>query len=120
MPANKNASRGNVGTVVPFPGGEPEAERRRIRSSNDHDQQLEQEGKTAPHNAGYDQAADGTPSPEGDDEDADVDDTDDDVTEPDDDVDSADDDEEEFDDTDEEDEEEEDEDKGSDGSAGAE
>jgi hypothetical protein len=50
-------------TVVPLPTGETEAEHRRIRSSNDRDQQLEREGKIAPHNRGYDQAADGTPTP---------------------------------------------------------
>lgn len=49
--------------VVPFPGSESEAEHRRIRSSNDRDQRLEREGKVAPHNAGYDQAADGTVPP---------------------------------------------------------
>ena len=50
-------------TVVPLPTGETEAEHRRIRSSNDRDQKLEREGKIAPHNRGYDQAADGTPTP---------------------------------------------------------
>jgi hypothetical protein len=50
-------------TVVPMPTGETEAEHRRIRSSNDRDQKLEREGKIAPHNRGYDQAADGTPTP---------------------------------------------------------
>jgi hypothetical protein len=49
-------------TVVPLPTGETEAEHRRIRSSNDRDQKLEREGKIAPHNRGYDQAADGTPT----------------------------------------------------------
>ena len=47
-------------TVVPLPASETDAERRRIRSSNDHDQELEREGRKARHNAGYDEAADGT------------------------------------------------------------
>jgi hypothetical protein len=50
-------------TVVPLPTGETEEEHRRIRSSNDRDQQLEREGKPSRHNRGYDQAADGTPGP---------------------------------------------------------
>ena len=45
-------------TVVPLPSDD-EAERRRIRSSNDRDQELEREGKHSRHNGGYDQAADG-------------------------------------------------------------
>jgi hypothetical protein len=45
-------------TVVPLPSDD-EAERRRIRSSNDRDQELEREGKRSRHNGGYDQAADG-------------------------------------------------------------
>jgi hypothetical protein len=50
--------------VVPIPGGEDDAERRRIRQSNDRDQELEREGKASRHNRGYDEAADGvTPSP---------------------------------------------------------
>jgi hypothetical protein len=44
---------------VPLPGGETEAERRRIRTSNDRDQKLEREGKVSRHNRGYDEAADG-------------------------------------------------------------
>ena len=36
-----------------------DAERRRIRRSNDRDQQLEREGKVAPHNQGYDRAVEG-------------------------------------------------------------
>ena len=51
-------------TVVPLPTGETEAEHKRIRSSNDRDQELEREGKVAPHNRGYDEAADGPPTPE--------------------------------------------------------
>ncbi len=50
-------------TVVPMPTGETEAEHQRIRSSNDRDQKLEREGKVAPHNRGYDQAADGPVTP---------------------------------------------------------
>jgi hypothetical protein len=49
--------------VVPFPSSESEEEHRRIRSSNDRDQRLEREGKVAPHNVGYDQAADGIHPP---------------------------------------------------------
>jgi hypothetical protein len=45
-------------TVVPLPG-ENDAERRRIRSSNDRDQARERAGKPSRHNAGYDDAADG-------------------------------------------------------------
>lgn len=45
-------------TVVPL-SEETEDERRRIRSSNDRDQQLEHEGKPSRHNRGYDEAADG-------------------------------------------------------------
>jgi hypothetical protein len=51
-------------TVVPLPGEEDEAERERIRRSNDRDQELEREGKPARHNQGYDEAADGIPAPD--------------------------------------------------------
>jgi hypothetical protein len=51
-------------TVIPFPGGEDDAERKRIRQSNDRDQELEREGKPARHNQGYDEAADGIPAPD--------------------------------------------------------
>lgn len=51
-------------TVVPLPTEETEAEHQRIRSSNDRDQRLEREGEVAPHNRGYDEAADGLPGPE--------------------------------------------------------
>jgi len=44
--------------VVPLPTDETEAEHQRIRESNDRDHKLEQEGKVAPHNRGYDQVAD--------------------------------------------------------------
>jgi hypothetical protein len=51
--------------VVPIPSSETEAEHKRIRSSNDRDQQLEREGKPSRHNRGYDEAADGPrPDPE--------------------------------------------------------
>ena len=49
---------------VPLPGEEDEAERKRIRESNDRDQNLERQGKPARHNQGYDEAADGVPEPE--------------------------------------------------------
>lgn len=49
--------------VIPLPGQENEAERRRVRKSNDRDQQAEQHGQQAPHNRGYDQAADGPSAP---------------------------------------------------------
>jgi hypothetical protein len=48
-------------TVVPL-SGESTAERRRIRRSNDRDQQLEREGKPSAHNQGYDEVADRGPS----------------------------------------------------------
>jgi hypothetical protein len=51
-------------TVVPLPTEETEAEHKRIRSSNDRDQQLEREGKVSRHNRGYDEAADGPPATE--------------------------------------------------------
>jgi hypothetical protein len=50
--------------IVPIPSSETEEERERIRSSNDRDQRLEREGKIAPHNRGYDEAADGPQPPE--------------------------------------------------------
>jgi hypothetical protein len=51
--------------VVPLPGEEPKAEHDRIRKSNDHDQELEREGKKSRHNEGYDEVADGkVPAPE--------------------------------------------------------
>ena len=50
-------------TVVPIPTDETEAEHQRIRSSNDRDQKLERQGKVAPHNKGYDEAADGVATP---------------------------------------------------------
>ena len=57
--------RDDEGQVVPFPSSESEAERKRIRSSNDRDQKLEREGKVSRHNRGYDEAADGPqPTPQ--------------------------------------------------------
>jgi hypothetical protein len=50
-------------TVVPLPSGETEEEHKRIRSSNDRDQQREREGKPSRHNQGYDEAADGKGMP---------------------------------------------------------
>ena len=46
-------------TVVPLPSSESEEEHKRIRESNDRDQELEREGKPSRHNRGYDEAADG-------------------------------------------------------------
>lgn len=51
-------------TVVPIPGEENEAERKRIRKSNDRDQEKERHGEPARHNEGYDEAADGIAQPE--------------------------------------------------------
>jgi hypothetical protein len=50
-------------TVVPIPSSETQSEHDRIRQSNDRDQELEREGKRAPHSRGYDEAADGPPQP---------------------------------------------------------
>jgi len=49
--------------VVPLPTSDTQAEHDRIRQSNDRDQQLEREGRVAPHNLGYDEAADGSAHP---------------------------------------------------------
>ena len=46
-------------TIVPLPGQEDEAERARIRQSNDRDQEMERRGEHSGHNEGYDEAADG-------------------------------------------------------------
>jgi hypothetical protein len=51
-------------TVVPLSGDESPLEHDRIRSSNDRDQELEREGKVAPHNRGYDEAVRGRVRPE--------------------------------------------------------
>ena len=40
-----------------------EQEHQRVRSSNDHDQAMERQGEEAPHNTGYDEAADGRRAP---------------------------------------------------------
>jgi hypothetical protein len=45
--------------VVPMPFQESDAERRRIRQSNERDQRAEQHGEQTSHNRGYDKAADG-------------------------------------------------------------
>lgn len=50
--------------VVPIPGEENEAERKRIRKSNDQDQAKERRGERPRHNQGYDEAADGPSPPE--------------------------------------------------------
>jgi hypothetical protein len=50
-------------TIVPIPGEDNEAERQRIRQSNDRDQEMERRGKQSPHNHGYDDAADGIARP---------------------------------------------------------
>jgi hypothetical protein len=54
---------GNELTVVPIPGEDNEAERKRIRESNDRDQEMERRGERSRHNEGYDEAADGLPTP---------------------------------------------------------
>jgi hypothetical protein len=51
-------------TVLPIPSSETDEEHKRIRESNDRDQELEREGKESRHNRGYDEAADGrNPAP---------------------------------------------------------
>ena len=49
--------------VIPIPSSDTQGEHDRVRESNDRDQQLEREGKVAPHNKGYDEAADGPAAP---------------------------------------------------------
>jgi hypothetical protein len=51
-------------TVVPMPGSETQAEHDRVRQSNDRDQEMERHGQRSPHARGYDEAADGPPTPE--------------------------------------------------------
>jgi hypothetical protein len=46
-------------TVLPIPGEDNDAERERIRKSNDRDQEMERQGKPSRHNRGYDEAANG-------------------------------------------------------------
>lgn len=53
----------NKSKVVPLPGNN-EAERRKIRHSNDRDQADERRGERSKHNEGYDEAADGPPVPD--------------------------------------------------------
>lgn len=55
-----NTTRDPEGEIVPIPGEDNEAERQRVRRSNDRDQRAERHGERAPHNEGYDEAADGT------------------------------------------------------------
>jgi hypothetical protein len=50
--------------VVPIPDSSTDQEHRRIRRSNDRDQELERNGEVAEHNRGYDEAADGAVTPE--------------------------------------------------------
>jgi hypothetical protein len=50
--------------TVPIPATDSEREHERVRNSNDRDQKLERDGKASRHNEGYDEAADGRPSPE--------------------------------------------------------
>ena len=49
--------------VVPIPGEDNEAERERVRTSNDRDQRRERDGLPSKHNRGYDEAARGVPQP---------------------------------------------------------
>jgi len=51
-------------TVVAIPASETDAEHVRIKKSNDHDQELEREGRVSRHNRGYDEAVKGVPQPE--------------------------------------------------------
>jgi hypothetical protein len=53
----------DVAVVVPIPSSDTQAEHDRVRKSNDRDQRLEREGKKSPHSQGYDEAADGPPTP---------------------------------------------------------
>ena len=55
--------RKEMAVVVPIPSSDTPAEHERVRQSNDRDQQLEREGKISPHSPGYDEAADGPPTP---------------------------------------------------------
>jgi hypothetical protein len=50
-------------TVVPIPASETQSEHDRIRKSNDRDQEMERHGEQSPHARGYDEAADGPPTP---------------------------------------------------------
>ena len=48
---------------VPIPSTDNQAEHDKVRNSNHRDQALEREGKRSRHNEGYDEAADGVPTP---------------------------------------------------------
>ena len=50
-------------TAVPLPTSETQEEHDRIRKSNDRDQEMERHGEQSPHARGYDEAADGPPTP---------------------------------------------------------
>jgi hypothetical protein len=50
-------------TVVPIPSTDTEADHKRVRHSNDRDQAKEKRGERSKHNQGYDEAADGKPTP---------------------------------------------------------
>jgi hypothetical protein len=56
----KNKERDDA-VIVPL-SDETDAERKRIRRSNERDQQLEREGKPSAHNEGYDEVVDRGPS----------------------------------------------------------
>ena len=56
-------TRKEIAVIVPIPSSDTQAEHDRVRKSNDRDQRLEREGKTSPHSRGYDEAADGPPTP---------------------------------------------------------
>ena len=49
-------------SVVPVPAVDTAREHQRVRSSNDRDQQLERDGQVVPHNQGYDEVVDLTPT----------------------------------------------------------
>jgi hypothetical protein len=63
-PKRPNAPKPDDTTVVPLPATDTQEEHDRIRESNDRDQQREREGRPSRHNRGYDEAADGPPTPE--------------------------------------------------------
>ena len=60
--ANENPEDDNL-EVVPLPSSETDEEHRRIRQSNDRDQERERHGERSRHNEGYDEAADGKIKP---------------------------------------------------------
>jgi hypothetical protein len=59
---DKDGSAAEI-AVVPLPAVDSAHEHQRVRSSNDRDQQLERDGRVAPHNQGYDEVADLIPTP---------------------------------------------------------